>query len=161
MVQSAARKSSKQLVDMPLEQRIPFLEERIQRKAADLAELEREYQELACSIHQLKSAIALEQQCLESFQAEQDGMKGLERSPIDMLRPEFKGLRMSAIIVQVLAANPMPLTTPELTRLIYDVNSEGEFERARNSLSTELRSGAKSKTPKWRKIGRYAYSALA
>lgn len=83
-----------------------------------------------------------------------------ERSPMEMLRAEYKGMRLGDIAAKVLGGNPSPLTTTELTRLIYDTGSDDEFNRARNSLSTELRVGAKGDDPKWRKVGRYAYSRL-
>ena len=82
------------------------------------------------------------------------------RNPMAMLRDEYKGLKLGDIAAKVLNAAPSPLTTTQLTREIYCPLSNDEFERARNSLSTELRVGAKSKSPRWRKCGRYAYSGL-
>ena len=86
--------------------------------------------------------------------------QGKTRNPMAMLRDEYKGLKLGDIAAKVLNDAPSPLTTTQLTREIYCPRSNDEFERARNSLSTELRVGAKSKNPRWRKCGRYAYSGL-
>jgi hypothetical protein len=82
------------------------------------------------------------------------------RNPIAMLRGEYKGMKLADIAAKVLSAEPAPLTTTQLTQRIYCTRSNDEFERARNSLSTELRVGAKSSNPRWRKCGRYAYCGL-
>lgn len=77
-----------------------------------------------------------------------------------MIRAEYKGMKLGDIAAKVLSAETAPLTTTQLTQRIYCTSSDDEFERARNSLSTELRVGAKSNNPRWRKCGRYAYCGL-
>jgi hypothetical protein len=86
--------------------------------------------------------------------------RGKTRNPMAMLRDEYKGLKLGDIAAKVLNDSPSPLTMTQLTSKIYCPLSNDEFERARNSLSTELRVGAKSDNPRWRKCGRYAYSGL-
>lgn len=83
-----------------------------------------------------------------------------KRTPMDMVRPEFKGLKLGDIITKVLNKNPGLLTTNELTRLIYRTATDDEFDRARNSLSSELRSELKLQNPRWKKVGRNAYTAV-
>jgi hypothetical protein len=61
----------------------------------------------------------------------------------------------------VLSENLRLLTTNELTRLIYETKTDDEFDRARNSLSSELRSGMKVQNSRWKKVGRNAYITVA
>jgi hypothetical protein len=82
------------------------------------------------------------------------------RMPADMVRVEYKGMKLADIIATVLAKSSSPLTPKDVTALIYDTNSPEEFDRARSSVSTEMRSGAKGQAPKWQKIGRSAYAPL-
>jgi hypothetical protein len=79
---------------------------------------------------------------------------------MDMLRDEYKGMKLGDIAAEVLDARQAPLTTTELSRIIYDTKNDAELSRARNSLSAELRTGAKGKHPRWQKIGRNAYASL-
>lgn len=89
-----------------------------------------------------------------------NAISGKHRSPTEMLRPKYKGMKLADVVVEVLGESQSLLTTTEIGRKIYDTTSDDEFNRARNSLSTELRTGAKAINPKWKKIGRYAYVAL-
>jgi hypothetical protein len=82
------------------------------------------------------------------------------RSPMEMIRNEYKGMKLGDIAAQVLTDKNVPLTTTELSRIIYATDTDDEFARARNSLSAELRAGAKGQCPQWRKLGRYAYASL-
>lgn len=79
------------------------------------------------------------------------------RSPMKMLHSRYKGMKLGDIAADVMNEKGTALTTSELTQIIYDTRSEGEFERARNSLSSELRSEVKKTDARWRKVGRYAY----
>lgn len=83
------------------------------------------------------------------------------RTPTDMLRPVYKGMKLGDIIIRVLENQHGPLTSKDITSLIYNTSSQDEFDRARSSVSTELRSGAKGSSPRWQKIGRSAYIALS
>ncbi len=80
-----------------------------------------------------------------------------KRTPMDMVRSQFKGMKLGDIAEGVLKENSRLLTTNELTRLIYDTKTDDEFDRARNSLSSELRSGVRLQNPRWKKVGRNAY----
>lgn len=82
-----------------------------------------------------------------------------KRLPMDMLNPTFKGLLLPQIIDRVLAEADGPLTTNELARKIYQTNTTEDFNRARNSMSHELRAGIRRSQPTWQKIGR-AYAAV-
>lgn len=88
-----------------------------------------------------------------------------ERAPMEMVRPYFqpegdakRGL--NEIILRALNDSlGQPVTTDDLVRKIYDTRTDDEFNRARNSLSSELRRGAKD--GKWRKLGRSFYASLS
>jgi len=140
----------------------------------ELEALQRELRELPVHIQRLQNAIAARQRefsdkkpnwfCESGFADLEDPSISIPllrmRTPMEMLRDEYKGMKLSDIAVEVLNTEPAPLTTTELTRKIYCTNSNEEFDRARNSLATELRMGAKSSNPRWRKCGRYAYCGL-
>lgn len=150
---------------VPTKTRIQVLEDYISERVAELQELE-------CTVAGVKSAIALHLQLLAQEKANQAlTTSGIDtdlncfeavyhRSPMEMLRPQFKGMRLAEIIATVLENSRSPMTTTELSRIIYDTHSEEELYRARNSLSAELRTGSRCNPPKWKKLGRYAYAAL-
>lgn len=89
-----------------------------------------------------------------------DGDSHQQRTPMDMIRNEYKGMMLGDIAAKVLDEHQSVLTPKQLTEIIYDAKTDEEFERARNSLSAELRAGAKGNSPRWKKIGRYAYASL-
>jgi hypothetical protein len=148
---------------VPQKTRIQVLEECIAERMAELQELE-------CAIAVVKSTIALHLQLLATEKANQGLSSDAEiqspfsstnhRSPMEMLRPPYKGMKLAEIITIVLKESSSPLTTTELSHIIYDTHSDEELYRARNSLSAELRTGAKSNPPRWKKLGRYAYAAF-
>lgn len=140
----------------PKKTRIQVLEDYIADRRAEL-------QALKCGVVQVESAIALHLQLLADEKVNQGLASDADthhRSPMGMVRPKFKGMRLAEIIATVLSNSQSPMTTTELSHLIYDTQSEEELYRARNSLSTELRAGAKANPPRWQKIGRYAYAAF-
>ena len=83
-----------------------------------------------------------------------------QRTPMEMVRDEYKGMMLGDIAARVLDEYQSVLTPKQLSEIIYDAKTDEEFERARNSLSAELRAGAKGESPRWKKIGRYAYASL-
>lgn len=135
-----------------------------------LAFLEEESQLLQVQIQALQDSIKSRQDYLANLENKvlifpnskegkiQPNAKG-ERSPMEMLRSQYKGMKLGDIAARVLEEQRAPLTTTELSQIIYDVKSDDELYRARNSLSGELRSGAKCHNPRWRKVGRYAYAS--
>ncbi|MEH2179657.1 hypothetical protein [Nostoc sp.] len=76
----------------------------------------------------------------------------MPRDPMDMLRSKYKGMQMLEIIDSILNDYPDKLSSEEVTKIAYDTNSNTEFERAKASMSTQLRYGAGK--GKWLKVGR-------
>ena len=152
---------------LSLEQKRKSIAADIAQRKKQLAQKEDELMHLQILIPQLKAAIANHESILSSLKEgiEDDidalnSEKVIHRSPMDMIRHEFKGMRLGHIAAEVLDDQLIPLTTTELTRLIYETKNNDEFSRARNSLSTELRNGVKDSHSKWKKIGRNAYASL-
>lgn len=83
-----------------------------------------------------------------------------ERNPMDMLKSEFRGLKLGDIVKKVLAERGEPITTADLARHIYETNSSVEFNRARNSLYAELRAELSRDKPRWKRVGKYAYEIV-
>jgi len=76
-----------------------------------------------------------------------------KRSPKDMLLAEFREQTLGDIAEEKLkASGGKPLSSDELTEMIFETRSKDEYFRARNSLSAELRRGAKEE--RWKKVGR-------
>jgi hypothetical protein len=76
-----------------------------------------------------------------------------KRSPKDMLLAEFREQTLGDIAEKKLkASGGKPLSSDELTEMIFETRSKDEYFRARNSLSAELRRGAKE--GRWKKDGR-------
>lgn len=146
------------------------IEAELAQRIAELEKWEGELAEVQLIVQQLRAAVATLESYLAASSHEEPELDGMgaehspqwsvrERSPTEMLRAEYKGMKLGDIAAIVLQQHS-PLTTAELCRIIYDTESSDEFERARNSLSAELRSGAKGDAPRWRKLGRNAYASL-
>ena len=150
-----------------LEERRKAIEADIAQRKQHLAEQEDQLRHLQIVIPQLKAAIANHESMLASIIQELEVMvpvchssETTHRSPMDMLRPEYKGMKLGDIANQVLNSCKSPLTTTDLARRIYQTMDNDELSRARNSLSAELRTGVKDTHPRWQKIGRNAYASL-
>lgn len=143
------------------------IEAYIKERRQYLAEQEEQLAHLQVAIPQIKSAIAMSEaelnsviHSIESDKSEYDSDLPMHRNPMDMLRSKYKGMKLSDIAAQVLDASGTPMTTTDMARQIYSTDNNDELSRARNSLSTELRSGIKGDKPMWKKIGRNAYASL-
>ncbi len=80
-----------------------------------------------------------------------------KRNPKDMLRPKFKGKTLGDIAAMCLKASKgKELNSDDIAKEIFEASSEEEFQRAKNSLSTELRRGARE--GRWKKNGRGMFS---
>ncbi len=129
-----------------------------------LAEQEAVLEEVQLIVEQLRAKMRLLSSLLETqrtFKQIPTNICDQHRSPMEMLRSPYKGMKLSDIIERVLDQSRAPLTPKDITRLVYDTFSPEEFDRARSSLAAEMRSGAKGESPRWRKIGRSAYVALS
>jgi uncharacterized coiled-coil protein SlyX len=97
----------------------------------------------------------------ENFDSEEFEDEGYEdeefenlnkRNPKDMLRAEFKSMTLGDAAETILAQYRYPLNPEQIAAKMFEPQSEDEHLRARNSLATELRRGAKD--GRWKKIGR-------
>jgi len=145
----------------------------LRRKQAELAALRDEVRDLMVGNNAMQAHINMLQGLLEQISeevisadelttamaAEVKAAPKFKRNPMDMVKPQFKGIQLGDIVELILKQNRKPLTTSELSRMIYDTNDKDEFARARNSLSAELRSGASKEPPRWLKRGRSTYVA--
>lgn len=75
-----------------------------------------------------------------------------QRSPKEMLRSEFSGKTLGDVAEFVLRSCGEAVNADDIAKLVFDTNSSDEYLRARNSLSTELRRGAKEE--RWKQVGR-------
>lgn len=75
-----------------------------------------------------------------------------QRNPKDMFKPEFSRKTLGDAALMILDSCNHPLHSDEITKRLFDYRSEDEYQRAKNSLSTELRRGAKE--GRWKKIER-------
>ncbi len=149
-----------------MEAKVQDLQQLLEEKNEELLELQTQVSAIKSSLDMhldLQRTLNEQSSQVPASQAgaslELQGIRG-KRNPADMLRSQWKGMKLSDIIFQVLRDNAVALTTAELTQLMYSSQDEEEFNRARNSLSSELRSGAKRENPCWKKIGRNAYAAI-
>ncbi|MBE9070563.1 hypothetical protein IQ260_28370 [Leptolyngbya cf. ectocarpi LEGE 11479] len=143
------------------------LEALLAERKQELAERLKQLAEIQVSVQQLQGYVTSIEGVIEIIGAEIDADKALltykqnsRRNPTEMLRDEFKGMKLADIAETVLEDNAGPLTTTELSRIIYDAYNDDELNRARNSLSAELRAGIRSEHPRWQKLGRNAYASL-
>ena len=82
------------------------------------------------------------------------------RKPKDMMRPQYKkeGKTLGDVIQEFLEAKiGKALGSEYITREIFEVLSDEDFQRAKNSLSAELRRGAKE--GRWKQVGRGSFTA--
>jgi hypothetical protein len=75
-----------------------------------------------------------------------------KRKPKDMLRPEFKNMTLGDAAQEIIDQNRSALKPEQIAEQMFDPKSEEERQRAKNSLATELRRGAKD--GRWKKIDR-------
>jgi hypothetical protein len=90
----------------------------------------------------------LEDEDLENEEFEE----GNKRKPKDILRPEFKDMTLGEAAQKIMDQYRQPLKSEQIAKRIFDPKSNDERQRAKNSLATELRRGAKD--GRWRKIER-------
>lgn len=95
---------------------------------------------------------------------EEGGDSGFEeggeskRNPKDMLKPNFKGKTLGEIAELFLNHAKGRSLKPEfIAQNIFEFSSEEEFQRAKNSLATELRRGARE--GRWEKHSRGRFRA--
>ncbi|MBD2164960.1 hypothetical protein H6G04_11160 [Calothrix membranacea FACHB-236] len=80
-----------------------------------------------------------------------------QRDPMSMLRPEYQGMPMLDIIESILNDASKQMSNEDVTKIAYDTKSENEFERAKASMSAQLRIGANK--GKWLKVGRGCFAS--
>ncbi|MEH1908323.1 hypothetical protein [Nostoc sp.] len=80
-----------------------------------------------------------------------------KRSPKEMLRTEFANKTLAEVAEIVLSSRNEALTAGEIARAIFITENNDEYVRARNSLSTELRRGARE--GRWQQIGRGSFAS--
>ncbi|QSJ17964.1 hypothetical protein JYQ62_03645 [Nostoc sp. UHCC 0702] len=81
-----------------------------------------------------------------------------KRSPKEMLRAEFANKTLAEVAEIVLKTRNEALTADEIARTIFITQDNDEYVRARNSLSTELRRGARE--GRWQQIGRGSFASI-
>lgn len=104
------------------------------------------------------SNVALEDEDFEKdedLEEDEDGEDENKRNPKKMLRSQYAQMTLGDVAQMVLSASQLPLNPDDIAKAIFDVRSEEEYFRAKNSLSTELRRGAKE--GRWEKIGRGSF----
>jgi|SRR6476661_8278358 len=82
-----------------------------------------------------------------------------QRSPMEMKRPQYEGLTFAKSIERVLNSRQESMRVDQIVEAIFDVASEEEFWRAKNSLSVELRRGVQPQHKRWKKLGRNLYAS--
>ena len=87
----------------------------------------------------------------------ESGLEPLKvRTPIEMIKPEFKGMTINKIAQKILReAAPEELTNAQITKLVYDTSTEEEFSRCRGAISAVLREEAGKWG--WAKLGPNKY----
>ncbi|NEP29436.1 MAG: hypothetical protein F6K49_48830 [Moorea sp. SIO3I6] len=100
----------------------------------------------------------LEEESFEENQREnQDDEEGQKRNPRDMLYPEFRGKTLREAVEIILDKFAAPVNREQIASRLFDAKSDHEQLRAKNSLSTELRRGAKE--GRWKKVGRGLFAS--
>lgn len=88
----------------------------------------------------------------QDLEDDETGDEGSKRNPKQMLRPEYARMKMAAAAQVILDRYKAPLTAEYIAKIMFEEGSDEENFRAKNSLSAELRRGAKD--GRWRKLGR-------
>ena len=130
------------------------------KRLKELAGLQASVHQLQAWIKSVEAHLTILDAQIEAEAASTRFKQNSRRNPMEMIRDEFKGMKLGDIAETVLEEHEGPLTTTELSRIIYDTFNDDELSRARNSLSAELRTGIKSEHPRWQKLGRNAYASL-
>lgn len=80
-----------------------------------------------------------------------------KRSPKEMLRAEFTNKTLVEVASIALNSSNEALSADNIAKVVFLTKDDDEYMRARNSLSTELRRGAKER--RWKQIGRGSYAS--
>ncbi|NEP36477.1 MULTISPECIES: hypothetical protein [unclassified Moorena] len=100
----------------------------------------------------------LEEKSFEENQIKnQEDEEGDKRNPRDMLYPEFRGKTFWEAVEIILDNFAAPVNREQIVSRLFDAKSDDEQLRAKNSLSTELRRGAKE--GRWKKVGRGLFAS--
>ncbi|NET67990.1 MAG: hypothetical protein F6K63_27835 [Moorea sp. SIO1G6] len=100
----------------------------------------------------------LEEKSFEENQIKnQEDEEGDKRNPRDMLYPEFRGKTFCEAVEIILDNFAAPVNREQIVSRLFDAKSDDEQLRAKNSLSTELRRGAKE--GRWKKVGRGLFAS--
>lgn len=87
----------------------------------------------------------------------EEGEEENKRNPKQMLCSSYVGMTLGDAAEAILNGFQSALNADDIAQIMFDVQDEEEYTRARNSLSTELRRGAKE--GRWRKVGRGSFSS--
>jgi hypothetical protein len=178
MSYDTARQQHIKWIQQQIEEKIFALteaENRVSQLKADI-----EYFKLMLNIHENANTDALSQDTLILPHSEQNsnkeshsiqtsnsglvgnGKNGVEddrkRSPKEMLRVEFADKTLADVAELVLNSRNEPMTADDIAHYIFMTQDNDEYIRARNSLSTELRRGAKE--GRWKQIGRGSFISI-
>ncbi|WP_424099325.1 hypothetical protein [Moorena producens] len=93
----------------------------------------------------------------ENERENQDDRESHKRNPRDMLYREFRGQTLGEAAEIILDSFAYPVTPEQIASRLFDPKSDDEQLRAKNSLSTELRRGAKE--GRWKKVGRGLFAS--
>ncbi len=93
----------------------------------------------------------------ENERENQDDRESHKRNPRDMLYREFRGQTLGEAAEIILDSFAYPVTPEQIASRLFDPKSDHEQLRAKNSLSTELRRGAKE--GRWKKVGRGLFAS--
>ncbi|HEY9799209.1 MAG TPA: hypothetical protein V6D25_02535 [Leptolyngbyaceae cyanobacterium] len=165
-------------IQKQIEEKISALseaEERVSQLKADIV-----YFKLMLDVHQKANTDALSQDALiasnfdqgsnkesEQIQTNNSGLTGNvqngvtednKRSPKEMLRAEFANKTLAEVAEILLNSRHEVLTADDIAQDIFLTENNDEYVRARNSLSTELRRGAKE--GRWKQIGRGSFASI-
>lgn len=178
MSYDTARQQHIKWIQKQIEEKMSTLteaEERVSQLKADI-----EYFKLMLDIHQKANTDALSQDALiasnfdqsynkesKQIQTNNSGLTGNvqngvtednKRSPKEMLRAEFANKTLAEVAEILLNSRHEVLTADDIARDIFLTENNDEYVRARNSLSTELRRGAKE--GRWKQIGRGSFASI-
>ncbi|NEO72030.1 hypothetical protein [Moorena sp. SIO3H5] len=93
----------------------------------------------------------------ENERENQDDRESHNRNPKDMLYREFRGKTLGEAAEMILDSFAYQVTPEQIASRLFDAKSDDEQLRAKNSLSAELRRGAKE--GRWKKVGRGLFAS--
>lgn len=151
---SQSRRSKERTTHMSKNDHVKWLKDQLAQHERDLAHAESNVERLKSTVRNLRGTVEI-----LTAPGEGNGIKNKTSGSVSTSiavrtlkrNPKYEPLSTIAAVKEILSASPEPIQQDELTRSIFQITDKSDLARARQSLSSQLRAGAKKRY--WKALG--------